>query len=164
MGINEEKYVELIRKVAQVMDECNLGSVHVSEQNSKTGHISFSLNKNGEYGGGWSYNMPMAVAGPNDSSVSLSETAPAAKAAAASNAGDVKSPMVGVFYASPSPEADPYVRIGDSVKKGDVLCILEAMKLMNEIQAEQDGKISDICVKNGDVVEFGQVIFKVEPL
>ena len=75
---------------------------------------------------------------------------------------DITSPMVGVFYASPSPESDPFVSIGDTVKKGDTLCIIEAMKLMNEITAEHDGKILDICAKSGDVVEFGQVLFKQE--
>ena len=80
----------------------------------------------------------------------------------ATNLEDVKSPIVGVFYASSSPEAGPFVRIGDTVKKGDVLCVLEAMKLMNEIQAEQEGKIIDICVKNGDLVEFGQTMFKLD--
>ncbi|MEA4986985.1 MAG: acetyl-CoA carboxylase biotin carboxyl carrier protein, partial [Anaerovorax sp.] len=68
----------------------------------------------------------------------------------------IKSPMVGVFYAAPSPDDVPYVAVGDSVKKGDVVCIVEAMKLLNEIVAECDGVISEICVKNGDVVEFGQ--------
>jgi acetyl-CoA carboxylase biotin carboxyl carrier protein len=70
--------------------------------------------------------------------------------------------MVGVFFNAPAPDAEPFVRIGDTVKKGDTLCILEAMKLMNEIPAEQDGTITDICVKNGDVVEFGQVMFKIK--
>ncbi|MCL1989071.1 MAG: acetyl-CoA carboxylase biotin carboxyl carrier protein [Firmicutes bacterium] len=86
----------------------------------------------------------------------------AALGATASNASGVKSPMVGVFYASSSPDAAPFVRIGDNVQKGDVLCILEAMKLMNEIHAEKDGKIVDICVKNGDLVEYGQIMFKME--
>jgi len=74
---------------------------------------------------------------------------------------EVKSPIVGIFYASPSPEASPFVTIGKKVKKGDVLCIIEAMKLMNEITAECDGEIADICVKNGDIIEFGQVLFKM---
>lgn len=69
--------------------------------------------------------------------------------------------MVGVFYDSPSPEADPYVKVGDKVKKGDVLCIIEAMKLLNEITAEQDGEIVDICAHNADVVEYGQTLFKI---
>jgi len=74
---------------------------------------------------------------------------------------EVKSPLVGVYYAAPSPDAETFVSIGSKVKKGDVLCIIETMKLMNEIMAEQDGEIVDICVKNGDIAEFGQVLFKM---
>ncbi len=74
---------------------------------------------------------------------------------------EAKSPLVGVFYAAPSPGAEPFVRVGSRVKKGDVLCIVEAMKLMNEIQAERDGEIVDICAHDGDVVEFGQTLFKL---
>jgi len=74
---------------------------------------------------------------------------------------EVKSPIVGVFYASPSPDAEPFVRVGSKVKKGDVLCIVDAMKLMNEIIAETDGEVVDICLKNGDLAEYGQVLFKL---
>ncbi len=73
----------------------------------------------------------------------------------------VKSPMVGVFYAAPSPDAAPFVEVGSKVKKGDILCIIEAMKIMNEICAETEGEIVDICVNNGDVVEYSQVLFKI---
>lgn len=73
----------------------------------------------------------------------------------------VTSPMVGVFYTSPSENAAPYVSVGDKVKKGDVLCIIEAMKLMNEITAEEDGVIAEVCVNNGQVVDFGHVLFKM---
>lgn len=73
----------------------------------------------------------------------------------------VTSPMVGVFYAAPGENAEPYVKIGDKVKKGDVLCIIEAMKLMNEITAEEDGIIAEICVSNGQVVDFGHILFKL---
>ncbi|MGI5883949.1 MAG: acetyl-CoA carboxylase biotin carboxyl carrier protein [Candidatus Spyradocola sp.] len=73
----------------------------------------------------------------------------------------VTSPMVGVFYASPSPSDPPFVTVGSKVKKGDVLCIIEAMKLMNEITAEEDGEIIDICATNGSVVEYGQILFKM---
>lgn len=75
---------------------------------------------------------------------------------------EIKSPMVGVFYAAPSPDAEPFVKVGSSVKKGDVLCIIEAMKLMNEIVAEQDGTITEVCMKNGDVVEYSQVLFRIK--
>jgi len=75
---------------------------------------------------------------------------------------EVKSPLVGVYYAAPSPDADTFVSIGSKVKKGDVLCIIETMKLMNEITAEQDGEIADICLKNGEIAEFGQVLFTLK--
>ena len=74
---------------------------------------------------------------------------------------EIKSPLVGVYYAAPSPDAETFVSIGSRVKKGDVLCIIETMKLMNEITAEQDGEVVDICIKNGDIAEYGQVLFKV---
>lgn len=80
----------------------------------------------------------------------------------AKNQIEVKAPMVGTFYKSPAPEANPYVEIGDSVKEGDVLCIIEAMKLMNEIKSDIGGKIVDILVENGQPIEFGQVLFLVE--
>ncbi len=73
----------------------------------------------------------------------------------------VQSPMVGVFYASPSPESDVFVQVGSHVKKGQPLCIIEAMKIMNEIEAEIDGEIVEILVANEDVLEYGQPIMKV---
>jgi acetyl-CoA carboxylase biotin carboxyl carrier protein len=74
---------------------------------------------------------------------------------------DVKSPIVGVFYTASSPDAEPFVSIGSRVRQGDVLCIIEAMKLLNEITADIDGEIADICLKNGDIAEYGQVLFKM---
>ncbi len=80
----------------------------------------------------------------------------------ARNLKEVQSPMVGTFYRSPSPEADPYVQIGDIVQKGDVLCIVEAMKLMNEVKAEFGGRIVEIAVENAEPVEFGQTLYMIE--
>ena len=74
---------------------------------------------------------------------------------------NVKSPMVGIFYTAPSPEAEPFVKVGSKGKKGDTLCILEAMKLMNDVVAEEDGEIVEICAENGSLVEFGQILFKI---
>ena len=74
---------------------------------------------------------------------------------------EVKSPMVGVFYKGPSPTSEPFVKVGSKVKKGDVLCIIEAMKLMNEIYAEQDGIVSEVCLNDGDVAEYSQVLFRM---
>lgn len=75
---------------------------------------------------------------------------------------EMKAPMVGTFYRAPSPDASPYVEIGDTVNEGDILCIIEAMKLMNEIKSEASGKIVGIMVENGKAIEFGQVLFKIE--
>ena len=71
--------------------------------------------------------------------------------------------MPGTFYSAPSPEADPFVKVGDSVKKGDTLCIIEAMKIMNEIEAESSGTISEIVINNGEPVEYNQPLFKIKP-
>lgn len=74
----------------------------------------------------------------------------------------VRSPIVGTFYRAPSPGADPFVEVGDFVQKGQVLCIVEAMKVMNEIESPVDGKIVDILVQNGEPVEYGQVLFLID--
>ena len=73
----------------------------------------------------------------------------------------VKSPMIGTFYSKPSPSSNPYVEVGTQVKKGDVLCIVEAMKLMNEIEAECDGKIAEILIKDGEAVDYGKPLFRI---
>ena len=89
--------------------------------------------------------------------------APAAEAPAASTGREVTSPMVGTYYASPSPDSGPYVKTGDRVSKGEVLCIVEAMKLMNEIEAEFGGVVREILVENGQPVEYGQPLFVIDP-
>jgi len=81
----------------------------------------------------------------------------------ASNLVDIVSPMVGTFYAQPEPDADPYVRVGDRIGIGQTLCIIEAMKIMNTLDAEVTGVIKEICVSDATPVEFGQVLFRVDP-
>ncbi|MDC1173802.1 acetyl-CoA carboxylase biotin carboxyl carrier protein [Bacteriovoracaceae bacterium] len=76
---------------------------------------------------------------------------------------EIKCPFVGTFYRSSSPESAPYAKVGQKVGSGDVLCIVEAMKIMNEIEAEVSGEIAEICVENETYVEFGQVLFKIKP-
>ncbi|MCT4631428.1 MAG: acetyl-CoA carboxylase biotin carboxyl carrier protein [Firmicutes bacterium] len=73
----------------------------------------------------------------------------------------IESPIVGVFYSAPSPESDDFVKIGDSVSNGQIVCILEAMKMMNEIECEEAGEIVEVLVKNGEPVEYGQALFRV---
>ena len=74
----------------------------------------------------------------------------------------VKSPMVGTFYSKSSPDTKAYVEVGSKVKKGDILCIVEAMKLMNEIESEVDGEIAEVCVKDGEMVDYGKPLFKIK--
>jgi len=89
--------------------------------------------------------------------------APAAAPKAEKPGTVVTSPFVGTFYRSPSPDAQPYVEVGTLVKKGQVLCIVEAMKLMNEIKAEVEGRIAELLAQNATPVEFGQPLFRIEP-
>lgn len=89
-------------------------------------------------------------------------SAPAAKPAEVKKGKPVTSPMVGTFYKAPSPDAKAFVEVGQTIKEGDVVCIVEAMKLMNEIEAEVSGKVVEICVTDGQPVEFGQVLMYVE--
>ncbi|OLL29892.1 acetyl-CoA carboxylase, biotin carboxyl carrier protein [Burkholderia sp. SRS-W-2-2016] len=87
--------------------------------------------------------------------------APAAPAAAAPQGHVVTSPMVGTFYRAPSPGADPFVQVGDTVKEGQTICIIEAMKLLNEIESDKSGVVKEILVENGQAVEYGQPLFVV---
>ena len=76
---------------------------------------------------------------------------------------DITSPMVGTFYSAPAPDEDPFVTVGDRINQGDTVCIIEAMKLMNEIEGEVSGQIMEITAQNGEPVEFGQVLMRVNP-
>jgi len=105
---------------------------------------------------------PVAVAAP----VAAAAAAPAATPAAAASGEklvEVRSPMVGTFYSAPSPDSDPYVAVGAAVSADSVICIIEAMKVMNEIKAECQGTVVEVCVKNAHPVEYGQVLYKVRP-
>lgn len=88
---------------------------------------------------------------------------PAPPEAAASNLVEITSPMVGTFYRAPAPDAPAYVDRGKQVSKGDVVCIIEAMKLMNELESEVEGRVVEVCVENAQPVEYGQVLFRVDP-
>ena len=148
----------------------------VSELTLETGDYKLTLKRGG------TENAPQATvqAAPNPPlpalepaatpSATASGAAPAAApaaaptpSAAASNLAEVTAPIVGTFYEAPTPDAPPYVKLGDRVSAGTVLCIIEAMKLMNEIEAEVAGTLKEILVKNEDPVEYGQVLFRIDP-
>ncbi len=142
-----------IRKYAELMKELGLTALEINES---TGNVRLERTP-----------APMAPPPPMAQAAAPAPAAPAASAAAAavSAANDVirvKSPMVGVFYAAPAENAEPYVKVGDKVSKGQILCIVEAMKLMNELPAEQDGIITEICVENGQVVDYGMTLFEMK--
>lgn len=106
------------------------------------------------------------VSAPVQAAPAAQAQAPSSSAQAASEPAKkgtpITSPMVGTFYKSPSPDADAFVSVGQSIKTGDVVCIVEAMKMMNEIKSEISGKVVEICVEDGQPVEFGQVLMYVE--
>lgn len=104
-----------------------------------------------------------AMSAPAVQATAVAESAPAAIQTSDTPKGTpITSPMVGAFYAAPSPGSEPYVKVGDVVKAGQVVCIVEAMKLMNEIESEVSGKVVQICVEDGQSVEYGQVLMYVE--
>ncbi|MDD5018883.1 MAG: acetyl-CoA carboxylase biotin carboxyl carrier protein [Candidatus Omnitrophica bacterium] len=108
--------------------------------------------------------VPVPVAPPAPAAPSPAATKePSRERTSAKNLAEIKSPMVGTFYRAPSPESPPFVEMNQNVEVGQVVCIVEAMKLMNEIKSEIRGKIVDILVNNAEPVEFGQPLFLVEP-
>lgn len=98
--------------------------------------------------------VPVAMPVPETAAATAAEHVPA-------DCIEITSPMVGVFYSAPAENAQPFVSVGDTVKKGDVLCIIEAMKLMNEIVSEYDGAVEEICAVNSQVVDFGHPLFRL---
>jgi acetyl-CoA carboxylase biotin carboxyl carrier protein len=107
--------------------------------------------------------QPVQVSQPVARTVVQEQPAPAAAEPAASDLLDIHSPIVGTFYRSPSPDSLPFVNEGDKVRPGDPLCIIEAMKLMNEIESEVSGTIVEVLIENGQPVEYNQVLFRVKP-
>lgn len=138
--------VKSIENLARLMKETGLTSLELSQEG-----ISLKLERRSEPG-----QVPAPAASPFVS-------APIEPEAAPKKGSLMLSPTVGVFYAAPSPESAPFVEVGQRVRKGDTLCIIEAMKLMNEIPSEVDGTVVEICVSNGQVVEYNQPLFRIEP-
>jgi acetyl-CoA carboxylase biotin carboxyl carrier protein len=141
---------ESVRELARIAAEFDLAEVEADG----SGHVRVRR------GGGGPVEPAPAMSGPR--SIALTPAAPAAAAAPVEAAGTfISSPFVGTFYRAPSPEAPQFVDVGQSVRKGQVVCIVEAMKLMNEIEAESEGKIEEILVQNGEHVEYGQHLFRL---
>ena len=139
-----------IRELVRILQEGGLTELAV-----EAGSVKVQLKRGGTVTLPNAVEMQSTVVAPQASPV------PVAPAPAASDTQVVRSPMVGTFYRSPSPEAPPFVDEGSVVTPGQCLCIIEAMKLMNEIEAEQGGRIAKVLVANGDLVEYGQPLFEL---
>jgi len=151
--------LEQIRELIGLMKENDLSEVRIIEGEKRL------LLKRGK---DQAPVVSMAPVAPGAAMPAVAAPAPATTQAAAPAAPKaegptINSPMVGTFYAAPAPDAEPYVRVGDHVNPDTVVCIVEAMKVMNEIKAELAGTIERITVKNGQAVEFGQPLFYVKP-
>lgn len=151
--------VKEIQELAKLMEERRLSSLEIVDGefrlrlNREPANTPVSPVKRGRAGAWDGALPPLPVRG--------AETIDGDAIADFNELTELKSPMVGTVYLSPSPGEKPFVQVGDRVKKGQVLCILEAMKLMNEYTAPQDGKIVDICVTDGQLAEYGQCLFKI---
>lgn len=149
--------IEYIEKLANLVDEKNLTEITVED-----GDKAVIIKKG--YMGAPAPATPVQVAAPQTQTAAAPQSAPSAQAQSNDQPKGtaITSPMVGAFYAAPSPGAKPFVKVGDTVAAGQVVCIVEAMKLMNEIESEVSGKITQICVEDGQSVEYGQVLMYVE--
>ena len=140
-----------IRKYAELMNELGLSGLEFNESGNIVRIERAAAPVKGVYAA-----EPAPVSAP--------QPAAAAAPAPSSSMKTITSPMVGVFYRAPMENAVPFVQVGDQVRKGDVVCIIESMKLMNEIRSEEEGIVEEICVENTEVVDFGRVLFRLSPM
>ncbi|MEO2530357.1 acetyl-CoA carboxylase biotin carboxyl carrier protein [Collinsella aerofaciens] len=152
-----------LAEIADVMEDRGLTRVRVEEPDGTAVELERA-----------STAQPVAVPMPIPGAVTAPAVAPVAMPAAAPESAaqtpaaapepkgtEVTAPMVGVFYAAPAPGDEPFVRVGSKVKAGETLCIIEAMKVLNEVTAEADGEVLEICVADGDLVEFGSCLMRI---
>ena len=146
-----EPIIGLVRQLGSALSEFGLSEVEVT-----WGDVRVRLQR---------AIAPAAVASPIAATVApvVAETAAASAEAASAGLITIEAPMVGTFYRASGPTADPYVREGDVVKQGQILCIIEAMKLMNEIESKMAGRVAKILVENAQAVEYGQPLFLIDP-
>ena len=153
--------IRKVKKLIELLEESNIGEIEIKE-----GEESVRISRHGaQQAAPVAYAAPPPVAAAPAPAAPAAAEAPAAEAAApaaapvADNA--VLSPMVGTFYRAPSPEAPSFVEVGQTVRVGDVLCIVEAMKMMNQIEADRAGTVTAIHVENGEAVEFDQPLISI---
>jgi acetyl-CoA carboxylase biotin carboxyl carrier protein len=155
-----------VKKLVEMLDESTVDSIEISTDKG----MKIRLSKTPQQRGGMSVAAPMAMQVPVAAAAAAAPAAPTAETTAAARADEqrasyleVKSPMVGTYYFAPEPGAKQYVSVGERISKGQTLCIIEAMKIMNEIESEFDGVVREILVENAQPVEYGQVLFRIDP-
>ena len=152
--------IRKVKKLIELLEESGVSEIEIKE-----GEESVRISRH-PTGGAQIFQAPMAYAPPPPAAPAAAAAPSAAPAAAAKPAPApdqaVTAPMVGTFYSAPAPGAKAFVEIGSEVKPGDVLCIIEAMKMMNQIESDKAGRVVSVLVKNGDPVEFGQPLFVIE--
>ena len=155
MGDEKKNDLKKVKELIELMIEKDLVEVEIVDGDSK-----IHLKRPGSF-----VQMPIAAPMPimAPAAAPAGDVGSSAAPAADDKLADIKSPIVGTFYSAPSPDSPPYVKVGDHVTPDTVVCIVEAMKVMNEIKAETTGTIEKISIANGQAVEFGQVLFKVRP-
>ncbi|MFH1305254.1 MAG: acetyl-CoA carboxylase biotin carboxyl carrier protein [Candidatus Omnitrophota bacterium] len=146
--------IKKIKELIELMNENDLNELEVEEEGMK---VKLAKKTNG------SIEQEITPFGPRKSPASEQQAAADSPGKQEVTGKEIKSPMVGTFYSSPAPEEPAYVTVGTVIQKGDVLCIIEAMKLMNEVKSEIAGKIIKISIGNAEPVEYGQTMFVVEP-
>jgi acetyl-CoA carboxylase biotin carboxyl carrier protein len=147
--------LELVRDLARIATEHDLAELEIEP----TGRIRISRRQAGGGGAPSQAPFPFVHAG---AAAPAPSAAPSAADTKDKDALFVLSPFVGTFYRAPSPDAQPFADVGQTIRKGQVVCIIEAMKLMNEIESEVDGKVTEVLVKNGEHVEYGQQLFRLQ--
>jgi acetyl-CoA carboxylase biotin carboxyl carrier protein len=155
--------IRKIKKLIELLEESGIAEIEIKEGEEAV-RISRMPTGNAALHGMPTYAMPMAapLAAPAQAAASAPAAADAPAARPRTNEHVVTAPMVGTFYAASTPGSKPFVEIGDEVKVGQTLCIIEAMKMMNQIESDKAGRVTSIMARNGDPVEFGQPLFVVE--
>jgi acetyl-CoA carboxylase biotin carboxyl carrier protein len=152
-----------IKKIIKLVEHSDVDEIEIEEEGKK---IRVAKNRM-QTGPGQFYQLPQPPVGfPQAAQAATASTPPPTaeeKPKPEKKYHEIKSPIVGTFYRAPSPDAEPYVEVGHTVKPGDVLCIVEAMKLMNEIESDVAGKIVKVVVENAKPVEYGQALFLIDP-
>ncbi len=158
-----------VKKLVEMLDESSVDSIEISSDKG----MKIRISKTPQQRGAVQMAAPMAMpallpaatapaAVPPSDSGSTAQDVPKVEAAKSKYL-EVKSPMVGTYYGAPEPGAKPYIAVGDRISKGQILCIIEAMKIMNEIESEFDGVVKEVLAQNAHPVEYGQVLFRIDP-